>query len=86
MAVDGTPGDGPGQVLCIARDSGHPFDNPGGKDARQLAAKSSALMGPVCFREAAGVVGAIGGPSDSGRNVDVLRRYGITAAEPPRGG
>ena len=64
--VDGLPIEaGPGQVLCIPRGAVHRFDNHGSQDAKQLAVKTPAIMGPAYFREAAEVIGAAaGGPPD----------------------
>ena len=83
--VDGTPIDvGPGQALCIPRGTVHRFDNLGGKDAKQLAVVSPAIMGPAYFHEAAEVIGAAaGGPPDRAKMTDVFRRHGMTLAAPP---
>src|ERR1700733_1483564 len=83
--VDGTPIEvGPGQALCIPRGAVHRFDNLGGKDAKQLAVITPAMMGPAFFREAAAViVAAAGGPPDRAKMMDVFRKHGMTVAEPP---
>jgi hypothetical protein len=84
-AVDGTPIEvGPGQVLCIPCGAVHRFDNLGSEDVKQLAVITPAIVGPAYFREAAEVIGAAaGGPTDRAKMMDVFRRHGMTAAEPP---
>jgi quercetin dioxygenase-like cupin family protein len=83
--VDGTPIEvGPGQALCIPRGAVHRFDNFSGKDAKQLAVITPAIMGPSFFREAAEVIGAAaGGPPDRAKMTEILRRHGMTVAAPP---
>jgi len=83
--VDGKPVEvGPGQALCIPRGAVHRFDNFGSEDAKQLAIISPAIMGPVYFREAAGVIAAAaGGPPDREKMVDIFKRHGMTVAAPP---
>jgi quercetin dioxygenase-like cupin family protein len=83
--VDGKPIEvGPGQALCIPRGAVHRFDNLGGKDVKQLAVISPAIMGPAYFREAAEVINAAaGGPTDRAKMTEVFRRHGMTVAAPP---
>ena len=83
--VDGKPVEvGPGQALCIPRGAVHRFDNFGSEDAKQLAIISPAIMGPVYFREAAGVIAAAaGGPPDREKMADIFKRHGMTVAAPP---
>ena len=83
--VDGTAIEvGPGQALCIPRGAVHRFDNLGGKDVKQLAVISPAIMGPAYFREAAEVINAsAGGTPDRAKMMDVFRRHGMTRAAPP---
>src|SRR5512141_573674 len=83
--VDGKPIElGPGQALCIPRGAVHRFDNLGGKDVKQLAVISPAIMGPAYFREAAEVINAAaGGPPDRAKMTEVFRRHGMTVAAPP---
>src|SRR5215470_8370196 len=80
--VDGTPIEvGPGQALCIPRGAVHRFDNLGGKDVKQLAVITPAIMGPAYFREAAEVISAAGGgPPDRQKMTEVFRRHGMTLA------
>jgi quercetin dioxygenase-like cupin family protein len=82
--IDGTPIEvGPGQALCIPRGAVHRFDNLGGKDVKQLAVISPAIMGPAYFRDAAEVINtAAGGPPDREKMMDVFRRHGMTLAVP----
>lgn len=83
--VEGIPIEvGPGQALCIPRGAVHRFDNLGGKDVKQLAIISPAIMGPAYFHEAAEVIAAAaGGPPDREKMMDVFRRHGMTLATPP---
>ena len=75
---------GPGDALCIPPGVVHRFDNLGGKDVKQLAVISPAIMGPAYFREAAEVINAAaGGPPDREKMMDVFRRHGMTVAAPP---
>jgi quercetin dioxygenase-like cupin family protein len=82
--VDGTPIEvGPGQALCIPRGAVHRFDNLCGRDVKQLAVITPAIMGPAYFREAAEVVdAATGGPPDRAKMMEVFRRHGMTMASP----
>ena len=83
--VDGTPVEvGPGQALCIPRGAVHRFENLSGKDVKQLAVLSPAIMGPAYFREAAEVISAAAGdPPDREKMMDLFRRHGMTLAVPP---
>ena len=80
--VDGKRIDvGPGQALCIPRGVVHRFDNHGSHDVKALCAITPAAIGPDYFREAAAVVNAAaGGPPDSVKMLDLMRRYGLTPA------
>jgi quercetin dioxygenase-like cupin family protein len=85
--VNGVPIEvGPGQALCIPRGTVHRFDNLTGEDVRQLGVISPAVMGPIYFREAAGVINAAGGgPPDRTKMTEIFRRHGMTVAVPPPG-
>lgn len=75
---------GPGQAICIPRGAVHRFDNFGTEDAKQLSIVTPAAMGPGYFREASALVNvAAGGPPDTAKMVEVLRRHGMTIAAPP---
>ncbi|HEY5254457.1 MAG TPA: cupin domain-containing protein [Acidobacteriaceae bacterium] len=82
--MDGKPIDiGPGQTLCIPRGAVHRFDNNGSEDAKSLCVISPALLGPEYFREAAEILkAAAGGPPDSAKMADLMRRYGLTMVAP----
>ena len=82
--VEGKPFEvGRGQALCIPRGAVHRFDNLGGKDVKQLAVISPAIMGPAYFREAAEVIGAAGGPPEREKIIDFFRRHGMTVSDSP---
>jgi quercetin dioxygenase-like cupin family protein len=83
--VDGTPIEvGPGQALCIPRGAVHRFDNLGQENVKQLCVITPAIMGPAYFREAAAIIGAVGGgPPDRAKMMDVFQRHGMTVAPPP---
>jgi quercetin dioxygenase-like cupin family protein len=82
--VDGRSFDiGPGQALCIPRGAEHRFDNNGTEDAKVLCAISPAAIGPQFFRESAEVMNsAAGGPPDPAKMMDIMRRHGLTPAQP----
>lgn len=74
---------GPGDSLCIARGSVHGFANHGETDAKILAIASPGVFGPAYFREIGAVLGrAAGGPPDQAAIFDVMRRHGLTPAQP----
>ena len=83
--VDGSVIDlGPGQALCIPRGAIHRFDNNGAHDAQALCLITPAAIGPEYFREVAEVVKAAGGgPPDRAKMAEIMRRYGLTPAQPP---
>ena len=75
---------GPGQALCIPRGAVHRFDNRGGRDASALCVITPAAIGPRYFREVAEVMkSAAGGPPDTAKMVEIMRRHGLTPAPPP---
>ena len=80
--VDGVPTEvGPGEALCIRRGQVHRFDNLGGDDALCLCIISPAALGPEYFLEVAGIMkAAAGGPPDTAKLVEVMRRHGLTPA------
>jgi quercetin dioxygenase-like cupin family protein len=74
----------PGQALCIPRGAIHRFDNNGGHDAQVLCLITPAAIGPEFLREAAEVGNAPGGgPPDRAKMAEIMRRYGLTPAQPP---
>ena len=74
---------GPGQALCIPRGAIHRFDNNGSKDVKALCVITPAAIGPDYFRELAEVIkAAAGGPPDTAKMMEIMRRHGITPARP----
>jgi quercetin dioxygenase-like cupin family protein len=74
---------GPGQALHIRRGTVHRFENTGDVDARSLAIVTPGILGPGYFRELADVLDAsAGGPPDLKAIAEVMRRHGLTPAQP----
>jgi quercetin dioxygenase-like cupin family protein len=74
---------GPGESVCIRRGRVHGFENRGSVDAKFLAIATPGVFGPAYFREVAGVLAAAaGGPPDLGAVGEVMRRHGLTPAQP----
>ena len=86
--IDGRDRDvGPGEAVCIARGSIHAFANRGSSDATFLAVATPGVFGPAYFREIAEVAAAAqGGPPDLAAIGEVMRRHGLTPAQPVREG
>lgn len=82
--VDGESiGIGAGEALCVPRGAVHGFQNGGGTDATFLAIASPGVFGPAYFREVGEVLAAsAGGPPDVAALADVMRRHGLTPAQP----
>ena len=82
--VDGKQIDvGPGQALSIPRGAIHRFDNNGTEDAKALCVITPAAIGPEYFREAAEVINtAAGGAPDGKKLAEVMKRHGLTPAQP----
>ena len=82
--VDGKQIDvGPEQALCIPRGAIHRFENNGGQDVKALCVITPAAIGPMYFRESAGVINAAaGGPPDWTKMVEIMRRHGLTPVPP----
>ena len=81
--VDGKPIDvGPGQALCIPRGAVHRFDNNRSADAKALCVITPAAIGPEYFREVAALVKASAGPPDPVKVAEIMRRHGLTPAQP----
>jgi quercetin dioxygenase-like cupin family protein len=72
---------GPGQSLCISRGAIHRFDNNGSKHVKALCVITPAAIGPQYFRDSAEVINAApGGPPDSAKLMEIMRRHGLTPA------
>ena len=72
---------GVGDAVCIARGVIHGFENRGSVDAEFLAIATPGVFGPAYFREV-GAILAAGGPPDRAALIDVMRRHGLTPAQP----
>jgi len=74
---------GPGEAVCVARGAIHGFENRGGTDATFLAIATPGVFGPTYFHEVADVLAAsAGGPPDRAALIEVMRRHGLTPAQP----
>jgi quercetin dioxygenase-like cupin family protein len=74
---------GPGESVCIRRGQMHGFENRGGVDAKFLAIATPGVFGPAYFRDIAQVIAAAArGPPDLAALGDVMRRHGLTPAQP----
>jgi quercetin dioxygenase-like cupin family protein len=74
---------GPGDSVCIPRGQVHGFDNRGPVDAKFLAIATPGVFGPAYFRDVAQVLAAAaGGPPDLAALGEVMRRHGLTPAQP----
>lgn len=74
---------GPGESVCIRRGQIHQFVNPGNLDAKFLSVATPGVFGPDYFTEIRDVLtAAAGGPPDVGALVEVMRRHGLTPAQP----
>jgi quercetin dioxygenase-like cupin family protein len=82
--IDGQAHDiGPGDAVCIPRGSIHGFANGGDSAATFLAVATPGLFGPAYFREVGEVLAAAqGGPPDLAAIGEVMRRHGLTPAQP----
>jgi quercetin dioxygenase-like cupin family protein len=82
--IDGeTRESGPGESVCIRRGQVHGFENRGSEDVRFLAIATPGVFGPAYFEEMAGVLAAgAGGPPDPAALAGVMRRHGLTPAQP----
>jgi quercetin dioxygenase-like cupin family protein len=82
--IDGKAIDlGPGDAFCIPRGIVHRFDNKRPEDAKALCVVTPAAIGPEYFREVAALLAA-GGPPDAVKMGELMRRYGLKPAAPPR--
>ncbi len=74
---------GPGQSLCIRRGHVHGFENRGSVDAKFLAIATPGVFGPTYFQDIAHVLtAAADGPPDLAAIGEVMRRHGLTPAQP----
>ncbi len=74
---------GPGDALCIRRGQVHGFENRGSVDAKFLAIATPGVFGPAYFQDVARVLAAAaGGPPDLAAIGEVMRRHGLTPAQP----
>ena len=82
--VDGEPRDvGAGEAICIRRSQVHGFVNRGTSDAKFLAVATPGVFGPAYFREMGDVIAAAaGGPPDLEAVGALMRRHGLTPAQP----
>ena len=82
--IDGEPVEvGPGEAVCVQRGQIHGFQNQGDVDATFLAIATPGVFGPAYFREIGEVLAATaGGPRDLMAIGEVMRRHGLTPAQP----
>jgi quercetin dioxygenase-like cupin family protein len=74
---------GPGDSVCIRRGQVHGFDNRTDSDTKFLAIASPGVFGPSYFRDLRDVVAvAAAGPPDLAEIMAVMRRHGLTPAQP----
>jgi hypothetical protein len=69
--------------VCIRRGQVHGFQNHGSVDAKLLAIASPGVFGPAYFEDLRQVLAAAaGGPPDTAAIGEVMRRHGLTPAQP----
>jgi len=74
---------GPGEAVCVPRGAIHGFENRGSIDAKFLAIATPGVFGPHYFHEVGQVLAACaGGPPDLAAVAEVMRRHGLTPAQP----
>jgi quercetin dioxygenase-like cupin family protein len=74
---------GPGESVCIRRGQVHGFENRGSENAKFLAIATPGVFGPAYFPDIAQVLAAAaGGPPDLAALAEVMRRHGLTPAQP----
>jgi len=74
---------GPGEAVCVPRGAIHGFENRSGIDAKFLAIATPGVFGPDYFNEVGEVLTAsAGGPPDLAAVAEVMRRHGLTPAQP----
>jgi len=73
----------PGDAVCVPRGAIHGFANHASTDATFLAIATPGVFGPAYFHEVAEVLAALaGGPPDLAAVAGVMRRHGLTPAQP----
>ena len=83
-SVDGEVRDlGPGERMYTPRGAVHGFSNPHDRPARALIVLTPDI-GAQYFRDVAAVAGAPGGPNPA-KIAEVMTRYGLVLAPPPKG-
>ena len=74
---------GPGKAVCVPRGAIHAFENRGSTDAKFLAIATPGVFGSDYFHEIGEVLAAsAGGPPDLAAVAEVMRRHGLTPAQP----
>ena len=74
---------GPGEAVCVPRGAIHAFENRGSMDAKFLAIATPGVFGSDYFHEIGEVLAAsAGGPPDLAAATEVMRRHGLTPAQP----
>ncbi|ALL71661.1 cupin (plasmid) [Paraburkholderia caribensis MBA4] len=82
-SVDGVVRDlAPGEWMFTPRGSVHHFSNPHNGTARALIVMTPDI-GAQYFRDVGTIVNA-GGPTDRGKLIGVMSRYGLVPAPPPQ--
>jgi len=71
----------PGEACFIPRGAVHGFDNLKQVDAKGLAVITPGLLGPVFFKEVAGIVNA-GGPPDLQKLRLIMTKHGLIPVVP----
>ena len=73
----------PGDAICISRAAIHGFANHSSADAKFLAIATPGVFGPAYFHEIGKIIAAAaGGPPDLAALQQVMRRHGLTPAQP----
>ena len=73
---------GAGDSVCVRRGQVHGFDNRGSLGAKFLAIATPGVFGPAYFHEIGEVLAAAAGPPDLIALAEVMRRHGLTPAQP----
>ena len=73
----------PGDAVCLPRGAIHGFANHASTDATFLAVATPGVFGPSYFHEIAETIAStVGGPPDLAALAQVMRRHGVTPAQP----
>jgi uncharacterized RmlC-like cupin family protein len=73
----------PGEVVFIPRGAVHAVENRSADDAKLMPSRPRGLLGPDYFEQIAAVLdAAVGGPPDMAAIGEVMRRHGLTPAQP----